>query len=67
MPIHQYPTQSRYNQAANAIKHMANMVMDADRNMIEYRHLIKDPKYKQTWLNSCSNELGRLVQGRESS
>ena len=46
---------------------MANAVMDADENMMEYQHLIKDPKYKQTWLNSCSNELGRLMQGREST
>ena len=48
IPIHQYPTRSRYNQAANAIKYyMANAVMDADENMMEYQHLIKDPKYKQ--------------------
>jgi len=30
---------------------------------MEYRHLIHNPKYKQVWSDSMSNELGRLTQG----
>ena len=33
----------------------------------EYRDLIKDPFYKQTWLTSGAIELGRLAQGLPSS
>lgn len=41
--------------------------MDKNGTMLEYRQLIKRPEYRQTWLNSCSNELGRLMQGRNST
>jgi hypothetical protein len=30
---------------------------------MEYRHLIKSPKYCQAWQHSFANELGRLAQG----
>eukprot|EP00804_Cyclotella_cryptica_P018237 CCRYP_005972-RC/>CCRYP_005972-RC protein AED:0.07 eAED:0.01 QI:0/-1/0/1/-1/0/1/0/582 len=30
---------------------------------MEYRHLIKDPKYSTTWRNAYGKELGRLAQG----
>ena len=30
---------------------------------MEYRHLIQDPDFRDDWLLSCANELGRLAQG----
>ena len=30
---------------------------------MEYKDLIKDPEYRDVWLRSKSNELGRLLQG----
>ena len=30
---------------------------------MEYRDLVKDPAYREEWLLSKSNELGRLLQG----
>ena len=30
---------------------------------MEYRHLIKDPDFRNDWLRSCVNELGCLAQG----
>jgi hypothetical protein len=30
---------------------------------MEYRHLIKNPKYCTTWKNAYGKELGRLAQG----
>ena len=30
---------------------------------MEYKDLIKDPEYRDDWLLSKSNELGRLLQG----
>ena len=29
---------------------------------LEYKHLIKHPKYKETWSHSCGNEIGRIAQ-----
>ena len=31
--------------------------------LLEYKHLIKHPKYKETLSHSYRNEIGRLVQG----
>ena len=31
--------------------------------LMEYRHLIGNPKYRELWKNSYGNELGRLAQG----
>eukprot|EP00804_Cyclotella_cryptica_P001905 CCRYP_007349-RA/>CCRYP_007349-RA protein AED:0.39 eAED:0.41 QI:0/0/0/1/0/0/2/0/360 len=33
---------------------------------MEYRHLIANPKYRDTWQNAYGKELGRLVQGLPS-
>ena len=30
---------------------------------MEYKDLIKDPYYRDAWLTSKANELGRLAQG----
>ena len=43
---------------------MANAVLDTDTGeLMEYRHLMKKPKYKTTWGNAFGNEVGRLAQG----
>ena len=31
--------------------------------LMEYCHLILNPKYRELWQNSYKNELGRLAQG----
>ena len=30
---------------------------------MEYRHLVSNPKYRDTWKNAYGKELGRLAQG----
>ena len=43
---------------------MAAAVLDGDTGkLLEYRHLMKNPKYKKIWGNSFGNEVGRLTQG----
>eukprot|EP00957_Ditylum_brightwellii_P113792 8675799-Ditylum_brightwellii.AAC.1 len=43
---------------------MANAIVDEERgHALEYRDLIKDPKYRDDWKQSFSNELGQLGQG----
>ena len=43
---------------------MANAVLDKETgHLLEYRQLIKHPKYKQPWLVSSANKFGRLAQG----
>jgi hypothetical protein len=40
----------------------ANAVLDGDTDkLLEYRHLIARPKYKQAWGASFGNEIGRLA------
>jgi hypothetical protein len=42
---------------------MANAVIGEDGSIMEYKHLIADPKTRATWQRSCGNEFGRLAQG----
>ena len=43
---------------------MAAAVLDGDTGkLMEYRHLMKNPKYKNIWGTSFGNEVGRLAQG----
>jgi len=43
---------------------MANAVLDAETGeLMEYRHLMKKPQYKQIWGHAYGNEVGRLAQG----
>ena len=43
---------------------MANAVLDKETGqLLEYRQLIKHPRYKQPWLLSSANKFGRLTQG----
>ena len=42
----------------------ANAVLDDDTGeLLEYRHLVKRPKYKTDWEYSLGNEIGRLCKG----
>lgn len=41
----------------------ANVVLDDDGTLLEYRHLLKRPKNKITWEGGMCNELGRLCNG----
>ena len=54
---HRYPTRFQLSQQANAI-------VTESGEIFEYRHLIKDPRYKDVWEDSMCDELGRLTQGR---
>ncbi len=42
---------------------MANSVLGENGELLEYRHLIANPKTRATWTHSYGNELGRLAQG----
>ena len=43
---------------------MANAVLDGDSGkLLEYRPLMKYPKYKEVWGTSFGNEVGRFAQG----
>ena len=54
----------KYNTRLSVAQHGANAIIDRDiGHALEYRHLIKNPKYKQIWYHSMSNEIGRLTQG----
>ena len=42
----------------------AGSVLDTETGeLLEYRHLIKHPKFKDDWGYSFGNEIGRLAQG----
>ena len=42
---------------------MANAVIGEDGSIMEYKHLIADPRTRETLLRSCGNKFGRLAQG----
>ena len=44
---------------------MANSVMGENGELLEYRHLIANPKTRATWTHLYGNELGRLAQGMQ--
>ncbi len=41
---------------------MENSVLGEHGKLLEYRHLIANPKTRVTWTHSYGNELGRLAQ-----
>ena len=44
--------------------HQAMAVMDAETGkLLNYRQLMRDPKYKKRWSTSSANEFGRLANG----
>jgi hypothetical protein len=42
---------------------MANLVIGANGELMEYRQLIAHHTMRTTWMHSYGNEIGRLVQG----
>ena len=43
---------------------MANAVLDSTTgDLMEYRHLLKNPKYSKIWSNAMGKEVGHLAQG----
>ena len=45
-------------------KEQANPVLDFDTGeLLEYRQLLRHPKYKDIWNRAAANEFGRLAQG----
>ncbi len=42
---------------------MANSVLGEKGELLEYWHLIGNPKTKAVWANSYGNKIGRLAQG----
>ena len=49
---------------AKFITDFAQAVLDEDTGeLLEYRQLIKNPKYEADWKHSFGNEIGRLAQG----
>ncbi len=42
---------------------MANSVIGENGELLEYKHLIVNPKTQRIWSFSCGNEIGRLAQG----
>ena len=49
---------------ANARGITVNVVIDEETgDSLEYRHLVKHPKYKEVWTRSYANELGHLTNG----
>jgi hypothetical protein len=42
---------------------MANSIINKKGKLLEYRHLIANPKTRPKWTHSYGNELGRLAQG----
>jgi hypothetical protein len=43
--------------------HVAHGVYDKESRTLEYRQLIKHPKYRDKWRHSAANEFSRLAQG----
>ena len=37
--------------------------MDANGDLLQYRHLMKRPEYRVVWGSAYGKELGRLAQG----
>ena len=42
---------------------LAEVLNKETGELMEYRHLVRNPKYRKTWQNSYGNEVGRLAQG----
>ncbi len=60
----QTPGQSIAERVAQWRREFASPVLDQDTGkMLEYRQLLRDPKYKAIWSKAGVNEIGRLAQG----
>jgi len=61
--INRHRISKKMNQLENEV-HQALAVMDEDTGkMLNYRSLLKIPKFKKLWSRSVANEFGRLANG----
>ena len=58
------PEESIADRVSRRRRETANPVLDHDTGeLLEYRHLLKHPKFKEAWEIAAANEFGRLAQG----
>ena len=52
------------NRVACRQRKAAHAVLDQETGqLLEYRHLLKHPRFKDVWNRSAADEFGRLAQG----
>ena len=54
---------SKARQGISWLGEMGNSVIGDDGKIMEYKHLIANPKTRAVWQRAFGNELGRLAQG----
>ena len=62
--LHQSPFLARNAASRRFPKEVLAAVLNKETGeLMEYRHLIANPKYRPTWMPSYGKEIGRLAQG----
>ncbi len=58
------PNQRMHLRQTTRTSERAQLIYDKETDTyLNYRQLLKHPKYKETWSKSAANEFGRLTQG----
>jgi len=58
------PHRSTHLRRTTRTSERAQLIHDKETDTyLNYRQLLKHPKYKETWSKSAANEFGRLTQG----
>jgi hypothetical protein len=58
------PQRNRYLCQTTRSNKLAQLIHDMETNTyLNYRQLLRHPKYKDVWAKSAANEFGRLAQG----
>jgi len=58
------PHESIADRVACRRREAAHSVLDQETGqLLEYRQLLKNPKFKEIWTRSAADEFGRLAQG----
>ena len=58
------PNESIADRVARRRREAAHSVLDHETvQLLEYRQLVKNPKFKEIWTRSAADEFGRLAQG----
>jgi hypothetical protein len=58
------PKQRSTNPLARRRREPTHAVLDQETGeLLEYRHLLKHPRFKEVWNRSAADEFGRLAQG----
>jgi len=58
------PNESIADQVAHCRREAAHSVLDHETGqLLEYRQLLKNSKFKEIWTRSAADEFGRLAQG----